>query len=84
MGGGGALEIKAVAAYSDADTVDFGLGGSNGGNHAGVGNFTVRRNGRFGNKEDGIGAGGHAGAYALVKASASALNQVGPSGRRIR
>ena len=69
MGGGGAQEIKAVAAHSDADMVDFGLGGSNGGNHAGVGDFAVRGNGRFGNKEDSVGAGGHAGAYALGEAS---------------
>ena len=69
MGDGGAQEIKAVAYHSDADTVDFGLGGSNGGNHVGIGDFEVRGNGRFGNKEDGVGAGGHAGAYALDEAS---------------
>ena len=69
MGGGGAQEIKAVAAHSDADTVEFVLGGSNGGNHAGVGDFAVIWNGRFGNKEDVVGAGGHAGANALDEAS---------------
>ena len=69
MGGGGVREIKAVAAYSDADTVDFGLGGSNGGDHESVGDFAVIGNGRFGNKEDGVGASGHAGADALGKAS---------------
>ena len=69
MGGGGAREIKAVATHSDADTVDFGLGESNGGDHAGVSDFSVIGNGRFGNKEDGVGAGGHAGADALGKAS---------------
>ena len=69
MGGGCAQEIKAVAAHSDTDTVDFGLGGSNGADHAGVGDFAVIGNGRFGNKEDGVGAGGHAGADALGKAS---------------
>ena len=30
MGGGGVREIESVAAHSDADTVYFGLGGSNG------------------------------------------------------
>ena len=50
MGGGGAREIEAVAAHSDADTVYFFLGGSNGGNHSGVGDFAVMGNGRFGNK----------------------------------
>ena len=58
-----------VAVRSDADTVDFGLGGSNGGNHAGVGDFAVRGSGRSGNKEDGVGSGGHVGAYALGEAS---------------
>ena len=69
MGGGGAQEIEAVSAHSDADTVYFGLGGSNGGNHSGVGDFAVVENGRFVNKEDGVGAGGHAGADALGEAS---------------
>ena len=69
MGGGGAQEIEAVAAHSDADTVDFGLGGSNGGDHTGVGDFTIIGNERFGNKEDGVGAGGNLGANALGEAS---------------
>ena len=69
MDGGGAREIKAVAFHSDADMVDFGLGGLNGGYHAGVGDFLVIGNGRFGNKEYGVGAGGHAGANALDEAS---------------
>ena len=41
----------------------------NGGNHSGVGDFTVIGNGRFGHKEDGIGACWHAGADALSEAS---------------
>ena len=65
MGGGGAWEIKVIDAHSDADMVDFGLGGSNGSNHAGVGDFAVIGNGRFGNIEDGVGASGNASAYAL-------------------
>ena len=69
VGGGGAREIEAVSAHSDADTVYFRLGGLNGGNHSGVGYFAVMGNGIFGNKEDGVGAGGHAGADALGKAS---------------
>ena len=69
MGGGGAQEIEAVAAHSDADTVDFGLGGSNGGDHTGVGDFAVMGDGLFGNKEDSVGAGGHAGDDALGEAS---------------
>ena len=69
MGGGGAWEIEAVSAHSDADTVYFGLGRSNGGDHLGVGDFAVMGNGRFGNKEDGVGAGGHAGANALGEAT---------------
>ena len=69
MCGGGAWEIEAVSAHSDADTVYFGLGGPNGGDHSGVGDFAVMENGRFGNKEDGVGAGGHAGADALGEAS---------------
>ena len=68
-GGGGAREIKAVAAHSDTDMVYFGLGGSNGGNHLGVGDFAVMGNEIFGNKEDGVVAGGHAGADARAKAS---------------
>ena len=51
------------------DTVDFGLCGSNGGKHLGVGDFAVRGNGRFGKKEDGVCASGNAGAYALGEAS---------------
>ena len=69
MGGGGARVIKAVAAHSNANTVDFGLGGSNGGDHADVGDFLVIGNGRFGNTEDGVGAGRHAGSNALREAS---------------
>ena len=69
MGRGGAWEIEAVAAHSDADTVDFDLGGSNGGDHMGVGDFAVVRNGQFDDKEDGVGAGGHAGADTLGEAS---------------
>ena len=69
MGVGGTRENEAVATHSDADTVYFGLGGSNGGNHSGVGDFLVVGNGRFGNKEDGVGAGEHASADALGEAS---------------
>ena len=68
VGGGGAWEIEAVSAHSDADTVDFGLGGSNGGNHTGVSDVAIIWNGCFGNKEDGVGASGHAGADALGEA----------------
>ena len=69
MGGVGAREIEAVAAHSDADTVYFGLGGSNGGDHSGIGDFAVIVNGLFGNKEGVVGAGEHAGANALGEAS---------------
>ena len=69
MGGGGAGEIEAVSAYSDADTVYFGLGGSNGGDNSGVCDFLTMGNGGFCNKEDGVGTSGHAGANALGKAS---------------
>ena len=69
MGGGGAWEIEAVSAHSDADTVYFSLGGSNGGDHSGVCNFSVMGNGVFCNKEDGVGAGGNAGEDALGEAS---------------
>ena len=58
-----------LAAHSDADTDQFGLGGSNGGNHLSVGDFAVMGNGRFGNKYDGVGAGEHAGADDLGEAS---------------
>ena len=51
------------------DMIYFGLGGSNGGNHSGVGEFAVMGNERFGNKEDGVGAGGYAGANTLGEAS---------------
>ena len=69
MGGGGAGEIEAVSAHSDADTVYFGLGGSNGGDHLGVCYFATMGNGGFCYKKDGVGAGGHAGADALGEAS---------------
>ena len=68
MGGGGAQEIEAVAAHSDADTFYFSLGGSNGGNHLGVGDSTVMGDGIFGNKEYGVGTGGHVVADALGEA----------------
>ena len=41
MGGCGAGEIKEVSVHSDADTVYFGLGWSNGGNHLGVCDFST-------------------------------------------
>ena len=69
MGGGGAREIKVIVAHSDADTVDLGLGGSNGSKHAVVGDFAVIGNGRFVNKKYSVGSGGHAGADALGEAS---------------
>ena len=69
MGGGGAGEIEAVSAHGGADTVYFGLGGSNGGNHSGVCDFSTMGDGRFCYKKDGVGAGGHAGANALGEAS---------------
>ena len=62
MGGGGAGEIEAVSAHSDADTVYFGIGGLNGGNHMGVCDFATMGDGGFCYKEDGVGASGHAGA----------------------
>ena len=65
MGGGGSREIEAVASHSDVDMVYFDLYGSNGGDHSSVGDFAVMGNGRFGNKEDGVGDGGHVGANAL-------------------
>ena len=65
MGGGGAREIKAIVTHSDADTVELDLGGSNGSEHAVVGDFAVIGNGRFVNKKDSVGSGGHAGADAL-------------------
>ena len=45
------------------------LGGSNGGNHSGVGDFTNMGDGGFCYKGDGVGAGGHAGADALGEES---------------
>ena len=69
MGGGGAGEIEAISAHSDADTVYFGLGGLNGGAHLGVCDFAAMGNGEFCNKEDCVGASGHAGSNALGEAS---------------
>ena len=69
MGGGGAGEIEAVSAHSDADTVHLGLGGSYGGNHSGVCDFATMGDGGFCYKEDSAGAGGHAGADPLGEAS---------------
>ena len=69
MGGGCAGEIKSVSSHRDADTVYFGLGGSNGGDHSSVCDFAAMGNGGFCYKEDGVGADGHAGADALGKAS---------------
>ena len=69
MDGGGTREIEAVSAHRDSDTVYFALGGSNGGNHLGVCDFTTMGDGGFCYKEDGVGAGGHAVADALGEAS---------------
>ena len=68
MGGGGAGEIEAVSVHSDADTFYFGLGWSNGGDHSAVCDFKILGDGGFRYKEDGVGAGGNAGADALVEA----------------
>ena len=68
-GGGGAGEVEAVYAHSNADTVYFGLGWSNGGDHSGVYDFTTVGDGRFCYKEDGVVASWHAGTYALGQAS---------------
>ena len=69
MGGGCVGVIEAVSAHSDADTVYFGLGGSNGGNHLGVCDFVAMRNVGFCNKEHGVGSVGHTGADAFSEAS---------------
>ena len=69
MGGGGAGEIEAVSSHSDAHTVYFGLGGSNGGDHLGLCDFATMGNGGFCYKDDIFGADGHAGANALGGAS---------------
>ena len=59
VGGGGTREIDAASAHSDADTVYFGLGGSNGGNHSGVYDFATMEDGGFFYKEADVGAVGH-------------------------
>ena len=69
MSDGCAGEIEAVSAYSDVDTVYFGLGWSNGGDHLGVCDFASMGNGVFLNKEGGVGAVWHAGADAWGEAS---------------
>ena len=69
MGGGGAGEIEAVSTHSDADMVYFCLCWSNGGDHLGVCDFATLGDDVFFYKEDGVGAGGHAGADALGEAS---------------
>ena len=69
MDGGVAREIEAVSAHSNADTVYFSLAWSNGGDHSGVCDFATLGDGGFCYKEDGVGAGGHAGANALGEAS---------------
>ena len=65
MGGDSTVEIKAVSAHSNADTVYFGLGWSNGGDHSGICDFTTLGDGPFCYKEDDVGAGWHAGTEAL-------------------
>ena len=47
MGGGGAGEIEAVSSHSDAGTVYFVLGGSNGGDHLGVFDLATMGDGGF-------------------------------------
>ena len=69
MGGSVAREIESVSAHSDADTFYFSIGWSNVGNHSGVCDITTLGDGRFCYKEDGVGAGWHAGVDALGEAS---------------
>ena len=69
MVGGGAREIEAVSAHRDADTVYFGLGWSNGGDHSGVCDFANMGDGGFCYEEDGVGANVNAGADTLGEAS---------------
>ena len=69
MAGGGAGEVKAVTAHSNADTVHFGFSWSGGGNHLGVGCFAPLMDGLFCCKEDGVGASWYAGVDALGYAS---------------
>ena len=69
MGGGGAGEVEAVAAHSNADTVHFSFSWSDGGDHLGVGYFAPLRDSLFCYKEDSVGASWHAGADALGYAS---------------
>ena len=57
MGGGSAREIKVVSAHSNAYTVYFVIGWSNGGDHSGVCDFATLGGGQFFYKEDGVGAG---------------------------
>ena len=69
MGGGGAREIEAVSAHSNADTVFFGLVWSYGCDLLGVCDFATTRDGGFFYKEDSVDAGRHAGTNTLGKAS---------------
>ena len=43
VGGGGAGEVEAVTAHSDADTVHFSFSWSDGGDHLGLGYFAPLR-----------------------------------------
>ena len=63
------MEVEAVAAHSNADTVHFGFSWSDGGDHLGVGYFAPLRDSLFCYKEDSVGASWHAGADALGYAS---------------
>ena len=65
MGGGGAGEVEAVAAHSNADSVHFSFSWSDGGDHSGVGYFAPFRDRLFCYKEDGVGDIWHAGDDAL-------------------
>ena len=63
--GGGAGEVEAVSAHSNADAVYFSLGWYKRGNHLIVCDFTTVGDSRFRYKEVSVGASWHAGTYAL-------------------
>ena len=79
MGVGGTRKSEAIANNGDADAVDFGLGGADGGHHACVGYLAISGDGSFLTKKS-VGAGRHAGTNVLGNTSEVVGKGVNPSG----
>ena len=81
-GGGVSGVVQAIAADGEADAVDLGFEGADGGDEAAIGDFFGGGDAGPRNEEDSVVASGHAGTYTLGEAT-DVVGQGGDPGGRV-